>query len=76
MYNQLCIVCLQSVSVFLDLIMLYVVYSATCVIVMGSKAGHQEEAIVVRVDDDSGHDDSGRGVTGRARRRRRHPRTI
>ena len=30
---------------------------------MGSKAGHQEEAIVVRVGDDSGR---GRGVTGRA----------
>ena len=29
---------------------------------MGSKAGHQEEAIVVRVGDDSGRG----GVTGRA----------
>ena len=35
---------------------------------MGSKAVHQEEVILVRV----GHV-GGRGVTGRARRRRRHP---
>ena len=33
---------------------------------MGSTAGHQEEAIVVCVDHDVGHD-VGRGVTGRAR---------
>ena len=36
---------------------------------MGSKAGHQEEVIVVR-DHVGGR---GNGVTGRARRRRRHP---
>ena len=35
---------------------------------MGSKAGHQEEVILVRI----GHV-GGNGVTGRARRRRRHP---